>query len=70
LAWSSRRLALRRRLLPRSRAAHSRARFTPVDPTEYPLLYTGDLTAVHLGMTCGRRIFPTLPSTINLRVRP
>jgi hypothetical protein len=44
--------------------------FTPVDPTDYPLLYTGDLTAVQLGMTCGRRIFPTLPPTIDLRVMP
>jgi hypothetical protein len=43
--------------------------FTPADP-DYPAVFTGDLTAVQLGMTCGRRIFPTLPPTIDLRVMP
>jgi len=44
--------------------------FTPAYPTENPLLYTGDLTAVHLEMTCRGGIVPIVPLTIDLRVQP
>jgi hypothetical protein len=42
-------------------AARSQARSRRSTRRSYPLLYTGTLTAMQLGITCGRRVFPTAP---------